>query len=167
MSEFGTAEPYVWTAFFKIDGDTVQVDLADDGRPGLFLTGVCTFVATQGSHEDLRDRSVAEGDDAPIPAELGEVRLPLTPMRATQRTGLPADFSVPGTVGVVVALLEENLASDAGAAAYYRGQPGRPRVTRPRTTPPGPMYTRSPIAPPTEASTSCSGPGTHRSAAGT
>jgi hypothetical protein len=103
MSEFGTAEPYVWTAFFKIDGDTVQVDLADDGRPGLFLTGVCTFVATQGSHEDLRDRSVAEGDDAPIPAELGEVRLPLTPMRATQRTGLPADFSVPGTVGVVVA----------------------------------------------------------------
>jgi hypothetical protein len=117
MSEFGTAEPYAWTAFFKIDGDTVQVDLADDGRPGLFLTGVCTFVATPGSHGDLRDRSVGEGDDVPIPAELGEVRLPLTPMRATQRTGLPPDFSAPGTVGVVVALLEENLASDAGAAA--------------------------------------------------
>src|SRR5262249_51856970 len=99
MSEFGTAEPYVWTAFFKIDGDTVQVDLSDDEEnPGLVLTGTCTFVATQGSHGDLRDRSVAEGDDVPIPAELGEVRLPLTPMRATQRTGLPADFSAPGTV---------------------------------------------------------------------
>ena len=120
MSEFGTAEPYAWTAFFKIDGDTVQVDLRDDGRTGLSLAGVCTFVATQGSHGDLRDRSVAEGDDVPIPAELGEVRLPLTPIRATPRTGLPAGFSVPGTVGVVVALLEENLASDAGAAAGRR-----------------------------------------------
>jgi hypothetical protein len=95
-----------WTAFFKIDGDTVVIDLADDGRTGVFLNGVCTFVATPGSHGDLRDHSVAEGDDVPIPAELGELRQALTPMRATARTGIPEDFSVPGTVGVVVALLE-------------------------------------------------------------
>lgn len=120
MSDTDTAEPYAWTAFFKIDGDTVVIDLADDGRTGVFLNGVCTFVATPGSHGDLRDRSVAEGDDVPIPAELGELRQSLTPMRAAERTGLPEDFSVPGTVGVVVALLEENLASDDGAAAGRR-----------------------------------------------
>lgn len=120
MSEFGTAEPYAWTAFFKVDGDTVVIDLADDGRPGVFLNGVCTFLATPGSHGDLRDRSVAEGDDVPIPAELAELRQSLTPIRATERTGLGPDFSVPGTVGAVVALLEENLASDEGAAAGRR-----------------------------------------------
>ena len=117
QSEFGTSEPYLWTAFFKVDGDTVVLDLADDGRDGLFLSGQCTFVATAGSHGDLRDRSVAEGDDVPIPAGLGELRLPLTPIPAAARTMLPPEFSVPGTVGVVVALLEENLATDDGAAA--------------------------------------------------
>ena len=119
QAEFGSSEPYLWTAFFKIEGDTVVLDLADDGRPGLFLNGACTFVATPGSHGDLRDRSVAEGDDVPIPAELGELGLSLTPIRAAERTNLPPDFSVPGTVGVVVALLEENQASDEGAAAGH------------------------------------------------
>ena len=40
--EHSGGEPYLWTAFFKIDGDTIVVDL---DAQGIFLNGPCTFVA--------------------------------------------------------------------------------------------------------------------------
>jgi hypothetical protein len=117
QSDWGSAEPYLWTAFFKIDGDTVVLDLADDGRPGLWLRGPCTFAATSGAHGDLGDASVEEGDDVPIPSALGEVALSLTPIPATERAHFPEGFTIDGRLGLVVALLEQNSVTDAAAAA--------------------------------------------------
>jgi hypothetical protein len=50
--EISGSEPYLLTAFFKIDGDTIVVDL---GASGFFLNGPCTFVGTAGSHGNLGD----------------------------------------------------------------------------------------------------------------
>src|SRR6185312_9875144 len=72
-SDVTSAEPYLLTAFFKIDGDTIVYDRADDGREGLFLKGTCTFAGTSGSHGDLGTRDVEVGDDMPIPSALGEL----------------------------------------------------------------------------------------------
>jgi hypothetical protein len=109
-SDITSAEPYLWTAFFKIDGDTVIHD-------GLSLKGPCTFVGTSGSHGDLGTRDVGVGDDVVIPSALGELGLELK--RIPPEVGAP-EFTLPGFAGVVVALLEENSATDAGAAAGRR-----------------------------------------------
>jgi hypothetical protein len=102
---------------FKIDGDTIVYDFADDARPGLFLKGPCTFVGTSGAHGNLGTSDVDVGDDVPIPSALGELGLELKRIPPAPRTNLPPEFTWPGAVGVVVALMEENSSTDAGAAA--------------------------------------------------
>ena len=108
-SDVTSAEPYLLTAFFKIDGDTIVY--GEDG----FLKGQCTFVGTSGAHGDLGTRDVEVGDDVPIPSALGELGLELK--RIPPARGGPPEAAVPGFVGVVVAVLEENSATDSAAAA--------------------------------------------------
>jgi len=115
--DIGSDEPYLWTAFFKIDGDTVILDRAADGR--LVLDGTCTFVGTSGSHGNLGHTDVEEGDDVPIPAVLGEFGFSLTPIHATARTGLPPEYTVGGVVGAVVLLMEHESLTDDGAEAGH------------------------------------------------
>jgi hypothetical protein len=116
-SDVTSAEPYLLTAFFKIDGDTIVYDRADDGREGLFLKGTCTFAGTSGSHGDLGTRDVEVGDDVPIPSALGELGLELRRIPPAPRTNIPPEITLPGFVGVVVAAMEENSALDSAAAA--------------------------------------------------
>lgn len=78
----GSAEPYLWTVFSKVDGDTVV--LGDD----LFLHGTATVVTTPGSHGNLGDSGVDGGDTVAIPAAIGECQTTLKPIPVPAWTGV-------------------------------------------------------------------------------
>jgi hypothetical protein len=110
----GSAEPYLWTVFFKVDGDTVA--LGDD----LFLHGRATVVTTPGSHGNLGDTDVDAGDDIAVPSAIGEF---VTTLRPIPVPGWVTDAfgveDVGGVLGVVTVLMEEDNVSHAGAEAGH------------------------------------------------
>jgi hypothetical protein len=93
----GSAEPYLWTVFFKVDGDTASVQ---DGA----LQGTATVVGTPGNHGDLGifGRDVDPGENVPIPASLGQFTSFVKP--------IPADggIELPGVIGYIAILLEQD-----------------------------------------------------------
>jgi hypothetical protein len=132
-------EPYLWTAFVKVDGDTLVLDLIGD-RPDaelteedLYLRGRCSFVAGSGSHGNLGVSDVDEGEDVAIPSTLGDLPLgefggtlkpiPLTDRAKQKLRDRFPEISIPdavnGTVAVVVVLADENSLSDAAAEAGH------------------------------------------------
>ena len=117
--EIRSAEPYLLTAFFKIDGEGNFIDVKD-GQ--FFIGGSCTFRATPGSHGNLGTRHVSNGADVSIPPPIGESTFAIEPITAAG-IGLP-DTKISGFVGVVVALMEENWltesAANAGHVAFNR-----------------------------------------------
>jgi hypothetical protein len=109
---WGNAEPYLWTVFFKVDGETVRL------TESLTLSGSPTIVSTPGSHGNLGDTDVDEGDDVSIPSNVGEWETILSPIPAPASiSSLLAD--VGGVVGVVAILMEEDNVSDDGAEAGH------------------------------------------------
>lgn len=106
--ELGSAEPYMWTAFFKIDGDTVTVNAQ------LTLEGAATVVATPGNHGDLGPGGVNNGDTVTIPTSLGQFFTTLTPIPVPSQ-----GTSVSGVVGAVVIMLEQDDTPDAAVAAGH------------------------------------------------
>ncbi len=108
----GSAEPYLWAAFFKVDGSTISV------TTGLGLAGEATTQFTPGSHGNLVNTDVDEGEDVPIPASIGEWQTVLTPIPVPDSlSGLVDD--VGGVAGVVVVLMEEDNVTDDGAEAGH------------------------------------------------
>jgi len=101
----GNAEPYLWTIFFKIDGETIKQNLTR-------LTGDAVFHFGPGSHGNLGTTSVDAGQTVQIPAAVGEWHNQLQPIILTQgSTTIP----VPGIVGVIAVLMEQDNVSDSGA----------------------------------------------------
>jgi hypothetical protein len=96
---------YLWTVFFKIDGDTVNVG-ADS-----FLHGHATVVSTSGDHGDLGPNTEQAGD-IPIPKQLGEFRHVLKPIPITPVPGL----NTSGTVGCIALLLAQHGTPDEAIA---------------------------------------------------
>jgi hypothetical protein len=81
---------YLWTVFFKIDGETTSV------AESLQLQGKATVLGTTGDHGDLGD-SWREGNTA-IPSQLGEYRTVLQPIPVPSISGMnvggPSDASL-------------------------------------------------------------------------
>jgi hypothetical protein len=101
--ESGGAEPYLWTVFFKLDGDTVSVQLSSGGT--VALTGSAVVVGTPGNQGDLLNDDVEDHKDAGIPASIGQFQTTLNPILVN---GIQ-DFAVTrGYVGCVAILLEED-----------------------------------------------------------
>ncbi|MEQ1504770.1 MAG: PKD domain-containing protein [Myxococcota bacterium] len=109
----GSAEPYLWSVFFKVDGDTVA--LGDD----LQLHGTATVIGTPGSHGNLGDTDVDAGDNVPVPSAIGHLATSLTPIPVPAWLAELGTPDVGGVVGVAVVLMEEDNVTDAGAEAGH------------------------------------------------
>ncbi|MFJ6027876.1 hypothetical protein ACIQCN_10490 [Pseudarthrobacter sp. NPDC092424] len=115
---WGNAEPYIWTVFFKVDGDNFAVEA------GSGLIGSPTIVSSSGSHGNLGDTDVDAGYDVPVPDAVGRWSTKLKPIPindAVLRSLLGAD-DVPAIAGVVVSVMEEDgwpdSLADTGYAAF-------------------------------------------------
>lgn len=111
----GNAEPYLWTLFFKIDGETARLD-------ALNLRGTITVSRRNGEHGNLQNRNVDAGTNIPIPPSLGRWNTTLIPIPVVP----PIEFTdgrvlkdISGTIGVLCVLIEEDELSDSAAIAGY------------------------------------------------
>jgi hypothetical protein len=108
----GNAEPYLWTVFFKVDGDTLVVN--SDGPVAPFLQGAPTVVGTPGNHGNLGTTDVDEGDNVAVPAIIGEYRTIMKPIPLT--TPFAGVSEVGGMIGCIVVLMEEDNTPDTAIA---------------------------------------------------
>lgn len=108
----GNAEPYLWTVFFKVDGDTLVVN--SDGPIAPFLQGAPTVIGTPGNHGNLGTTDVDEGDDVGIPAIIGEYRTIMKPIPLT--TPILGLSEVGGMIGCILVLMEEDNTSNSAIA---------------------------------------------------
>lgn len=109
----GDAEPYLWTVFFKIDGDSVQL------TDSLKLAGTATVRRTPGSHGNLNTSGVDAGATVAIPDSLGDWNPFLTPIPVPDSLQPIVGDDLGGVVGVVCVLMEEDNVSDDGAEAGH------------------------------------------------
>lgn len=106
-----TSEPYLWTIAFTLDGRTITHRA---GAPT--LDGGPDFIFSPGSHGSLGG-GVGIGETRPIPSAAGRVATSLQPVRLSAGGDT---YEVPGRIGLIAVLLEENATSDAGAEAAHR-----------------------------------------------
>ncbi len=107
----GNAEPYLWTIYFKIDGETIT-------QSQFSLVGDAVFHFGAGSHENLRTHAVLDGESVKIPAEVGEWSTTLRPIVITDLSN--KQHFIPGTLGVAAILMEEDNVSHSGAEAGHK-----------------------------------------------
>jgi hypothetical protein len=108
----GSAEPYLWAIFFKIDGLSVW-------QNGASLGGEAEFRFSHGSHENLPNHDVDPGEVIQIPSSVGEWSTLVKPILIDDFQG--NIIEVPGIVGVIAVLMEEDNVSDSGAEAGHQG----------------------------------------------
>lgn len=110
---WGSAEPYLWTVFFTIDGQTTFVS------DSLKLVGEADVIFTPGSHDNLGVTSVDPGI-VPIPSAIGERSMTLVPIPLPAFIHELAGVDLPGIAGVVCVLMEEDNVTDSGAEAGHQ-----------------------------------------------
>ena len=108
----GSAEPYLWTVFFKLDGTTAAV------TPALQLAGRSTVIGPPGDDGNLPDHDVDVGEVVAIPAALGLFRTRLRAIPLQQPIG--ATRGVSGVLGVVMVLMEEDNTPESAIANGHR-----------------------------------------------
>ncbi|MDQ2837565.1 MAG: DUF3892 domain-containing protein [Actinomycetota bacterium] len=92
------SEPYLWTIMFALDGSTIS-------QAGNNLVGTPQFFLSPGSHGNLGS-STQSGVTQKIPPAVGSWQLDVEPIALTNGT---TTVQVPGVVGVIGRLFEENL----------------------------------------------------------
>jgi hypothetical protein len=106
-------EPFLWTIFFKIDGSTIKQSLFKN------LSGEAVFHFTFGDHNNLGrpENSVFSGATIVITPELGEWITDLQPIAVNL---LKEVLLIPGIIGSIVILMEEDATTDEAAVAGYQ-----------------------------------------------
>ncbi len=111
---WGSAEPYMWTVFFKIDGTTCRLNNS------LMLEGSATIYTTPGSHGNLNNNDVDGGETVQIPSVIGYREMTLTPIPVPDFVKNMGTDDAPAVAGCIVVLMEEDNVSDDGAEAGHR-----------------------------------------------
>ena len=102
-------EPYLWTIFFKIDGENLS--LTDDFK----LQGEVDFHFNSGSHGNLGIEAVKSGETIHIPLETGLFQAELQPIQVPF-----FNYQIPGIIGVVAVLMVKENVSAEGAEAGHK-----------------------------------------------
>jgi hypothetical protein len=98
---------YLWTVFFKIDGDTVFVD------ENFKVQGTATVIGTPGDYGDLP--TDPNSNSVSIPTATGYFRTKLTPIPIR-----PLGTTVPGVLGCVAILVAQNDTPDDAVAQGHQ-----------------------------------------------
>jgi hypothetical protein len=101
-------QPYLWTAFFQIDGSTIRLSQQFE------LVGQASLQFGAGSHGNLGQQVFAAGDAISIPPEIGQWQVDLHPLEVPF-----FNYSIPGIIGIVAVLMQERSVSDNGAEAGH------------------------------------------------
>lgn len=105
----GSAEPYLWAVFFKIDGEKCFVNSAFQ------LEGQAQIKPTYGNHENLPNHDVDAGEVINIPSSLGaDYRTRLVPLPLNQPIGSMTNTAA--AMGCIVVLMEEDNTPNSAVA---------------------------------------------------
>ena len=107
--KWGRAVPYLWTIFFRIDGDCVII--GNDFK----LIGKGVFHHGGGSHGNLNISSIQKGQTISIPTDVGEWTTHLKPFLIPY-----FEQKVPSIIGAISVLMEQNNVSGRGAEAGHK-----------------------------------------------
>lgn len=102
-------EPYLWTIFFKIDGECLSLS------PEFKLEGEALFQFSEGSHGNLGVDAVKSGEIVHIPLDAGLFSTDLKPIEVPF-----FNYEIPGIIGIVAVLMEKENVSRAGAEAGHK-----------------------------------------------
>ena len=101
--------PYLWTIFFKVDGQGVRV------KKNFKLTGKAKFSFSEGSHGNLGHRKPVEGETIEIPNAVGRWQTGLKPI------AVPVfNRPFPALIGAISVLLSQGNVTAAGAEAGHQ-----------------------------------------------
>jgi hypothetical protein len=105
---WSSSEPYLWNIFFKIDGSCITIN-------GQFrLEGSPVYHFSKGSHGNLNAKKLESGGMVAIPGEVGEWSTRLVPIQVPY-----FEWKIPGVLGLVSVMVEQNLVSAPGAEAGH------------------------------------------------
>ncbi|EON64119.1 hypothetical protein W97_03349 [Coniosporium apollinis CBS 100218] len=120
----GDAEPYLWTVFFKVDGDSVTFNTdtlrleTRLGRPfNITIPPRATVKATSGSQGNLNNTDVSDGESVFIPASIGQYNTILKPIPFSKP--LLGMTQTGGMIGCIAILMEEDNTPNQAILAGY------------------------------------------------